>query len=103
MFLNKIKPKLRSIRTKLIAYSMGLFGLTLLGYSAFLYQAFTANTAREFDADLLNYAVDVIYSLDVNIFGEIILSQKFMSQTEKLLPFELGETLIQLRDHDGNV
>src|ERR1700723_1577878 len=94
---------LRSVRGQLIAFSVGLFGLTLLLFSAFIYQVFTSSHAREFDADLLNYTVDVGYALDVDLFGQISLSRKFASQNEKLFPFELGETLIQLRTREGSM
>src|ERR1700758_5051946 len=94
---------LRSVRGQLIAASVGLFGFTLLIFSAFVYQVFTSSHAREFDADLLNYTVDVGYALDVDLFGQISLSRKFASQNEKLFPFELGETLIQLRTREGSI
>src|SRR6185437_14111064 len=66
-------------------------------------QTFTSLRFQEFDADLLNYTVDVAYALDVDLFGQISLSSKFQSQSEKLLPFEMGETLIQLRTGDGSM
>ena len=77
--------------------------MTLLVFSAVVYQVFTTSHSREFDADLLNYTVDIAYALDVDLFGQVSLSPKFMSQTEKLFPFELGETLIQLRGRDGSM
>ena len=43
------------------------------------------------------------YALDVDLFGQISLSRKFASQNEKLFPFELGETLIQLRTREGSM
>lgn len=103
MRLSSVKSyfSLRSIRGQLLAFSVGLFGLTLLGFSAFLYQTFTTLRASEFDADLLNYSVDVAYALDVDLFGQISLSNKFHSQSEKLFPFEMGETLVQLRTREG--
>jgi signal transduction histidine kinase len=94
---------LRGIRAQLIASSVGIFGLTLLLFSVFLYQVFTNSHLREFDADLLNYTVDIAYNIDVNLYGQITLNPKFMSQNEKLFPFELGETLIQIRDREGQV
>jgi signal transduction histidine kinase len=94
---------LRSVRGQLLAFSVGLFGFTLLLFSAFVYQVFTSSHAREFDADLLNYTLDVGYALDVDLFGQISLSHKFASQNEKLFPFELGETLIQVRARDGSI
>src|SRR6185437_16412892 len=105
MLLSRVKSylSLRSIRGQLLMFSVGLFGLTLLGFSVFQYQTFTSLRSQEFDADLLNYTVDVAYALDVDLFGQISLSSKFQSQSEKLLPFEMGETLIQLRTGDGSM
>jgi signal transduction histidine kinase len=92
---------LSGIRTQLIAFSVGIFGITLLLFSSFLYQVFVTSHAKEFDADLLNYTIDVAYALDVDLFGQIVLSPKFESSAEKLFPFELGDTLIQLRNREG--
>ena len=89
------------VRNQLIAYSVGFFGLTLLIFSSFLYQVFTASHQKEFDADLLNYTVDVANAVDYNLFGQITLSPKFLNQSDKLFPFELGETLIEIRDANG--
>lgn len=97
------RPSVRGIRAQLIFFTAGIFGLTLLAFSIFIYRVFTGSHEREFDADLLNYAVDVAYSLDVDFYGNVTLSPKFMNQSEKIFPFELGETLIDLRNGDGQI
>ena len=84
-----------NLRIRLIAFFVAIFGTTLLVFSTLLYQVFVANHQKQFDDELLNYAVDVAYSIDVDFFGELRLAPNSLKQSEKTFPFALGDTFLQ--------
>ncbi|MBL7714699.1 MAG: HAMP domain-containing protein [Bdellovibrionales bacterium] len=94
-------PQLRSLRFRLMAIFVGFFGTSLIFFSSFLYLSFIKNHETEFDVALYNYAVDVGRSIDVNFLGSIRLTPKILATSEKVFPFALGESLLQLRTLDG--
>ncbi len=57
----------------------------------------------EFDSALYNYSIDVAKSLNVNLFGEVFLSDDVRRADEKIFPFALERTLIQLRTARGGI
>lgn len=101
MFFGKSKT-LRSLRVRLIGLFVGIFGINLIFFSFFLYRAFIKNHEAEFDVALYNYAVDVGQAINVNLLGEITLTPNILSTSEKVFPFALGETLLQVRTLSGN-
>jgi signal transduction histidine kinase len=90
-----------NLRIRLIAFFVAIFGTTLLVFSTLLYQVFVTNHQKQFDDTLLNYAVDVAYSIDVDYFGELRLAPNSLRQNEKAFPFALGDTFLQLRTFTG--
>jgi len=58
---------------------------------------------KEFDAALYNYVVDVAHSLDGDVLSGRKSSADFLSGTELILPFSLGQTLLQVHDPEGKV
>lgn len=101
MKLGRKWPQLRSLRFRLIAIFVGFFGTSLVFFSSFLFLSFIRNHEAEFDVALYNYAVDVGRSIDVNFLGSIRLTPKILATSEKVFPFALGESLLQLRTLDG--
>jgi signal transduction histidine kinase len=85
----------------LIGFFVLIFGTTLLVFSTLLYQVFVQNHQKQFDDALFNYTVDIAYSIDLDLFGELRLSPNVLKQSEKSFPFALGETFIQLRAYTG--
>ena len=90
-----------NLRIRLIAFFVAIFGTTLLVFSTLLYQVFVTNHQKQFDDTLLNYTVDVAYSIDVDFFGELRLAPNSLRQSEKAFPFALGDTFLQLRTFTG--
>jgi signal transduction histidine kinase len=82
---------------------LGILGTTLIVHSVVLYRNFVKIHEAEFDAALYNYTVDIAKSLNVNLFGEIFLSDDVKTADEKIFPFALERTLIQLRTVRGAV
>lgn len=74
-----------------------------MGYSVVLYRNFVKIHESEFDTALYNYSVDIAKGLNVNLFGEVFLSDDVKKADEKIFPFALERTLIQLRTVRGFV
>ena len=99
--LNSLRNR-SSLRVRLIALFVGIFGMNLIFFSFFLYRTFLKNHESEFDVALFNYSVDVAQAINVNLLGEITLTPNILSTSEKVFPFALGETLLQVRTLNGN-
>jgi len=80
-----------------------VLGTTLGVYSVVLYRNFQKIHEAEFDTALYNYSVDIAKSLNVTLFGEVFLSDDVKKADEKIFPFALERTLIQLRTVRGFV
>lgn len=113
MFSSERKPKTRLLsrparsfrtlgfRAQLTTLTMIVLGATLLVYSTVLYRNFISFQGSEFDSALFNYAVDVGNALTVNTFGEVVVSDEVFRANEKIFPFALEKTVLQLRDMNG--
>lgn len=108
MFFDKKTPVVSSrkkipgsLRFRFISLYVTIFGITLIGFSALLYQYFIRSHGEDFDVALYNYAVDVAHAIDVNLFGQVTLNPNLLSESEKVFPFALGETFIQVRTITG--
>lgn len=88
-------------RMQLIILLVGVLGTTLSLFSTVLYTNFIRVHEFEFDAALYNYAVNVARNLDVNMFGEVVVSDDVFRETEKIFPFSVERTLFQLITADG--
>jgi heavy metal sensor kinase len=98
------RPWLRwSIRTRLTALFVAIFGVTLVVFSVLLYSAFVRNHEAEFDADLFNHAIDVAQGVDVDMFGDLEVRSDLFSTGGKILPFATGKSFIQILRPDGRV
>jgi signal transduction histidine kinase len=93
----------RSIRFRLTALFVLIFGASMLLFSALLYRAFLESQQTEFDASLYNYAVDVVEGVDVGFFGDLSLRSSVLSDRGKIFPFTLGRAFLEIRDFDGRV
>jgi signal transduction histidine kinase len=92
-----------SIRVRLTAIFVAIFGLTLIGFSAIVYRVFTQNLQSEFDADLFNHALDVAQGIEVDVFGNVAVSPEVLSAGGKIFPFAVGGAFIQLTSLDGRI
>jgi signal transduction histidine kinase len=88
-------------RKQLVLLLLGVLAVTLGTFSVFLYTNFIRVHEFEFDTALYNYSVNVAQNLDVNMFGEVVISEDLFRETEKLFPFSVEKTLFQLISIDG--
>lgn len=102
MKLRNWKRLIFSIRFRLLSLFIVIFGLNLTFFSFFLYRTFIQNHQAEFDAALYNYSVDVAQAIDVGALGEIHISSDLLATSEKIFPFSLSETLVQIRSLEGH-
>lgn len=98
--MNPIPRRLFSLRWKLSLLSLATFGISIGLLCTFLYRAIAKYQVEAFDTALHNFSVDVNQSLEVDFFGNVV-STNFFSGSEKILPFSLGDTIVQLRDLSG--
>jgi signal transduction histidine kinase len=89
------------LRWRITALFVGIFAGSLVVFSALLYQSIVAAHETEFDAALYNYAIDVGRSIEVGMFGQVEVSDQVLQDSEKVFPFALGETFIQIRTPEG--
>ena len=99
-----IKPPrhFRTIRVRMTLLFVTVFTILLLIFSSFLYNAFKESSQNEFDGALYNHAVDVANSLDFDVFGSLSLDARSIYDQEKIRPFQLGRSVLQIRRLDGS-
>jgi signal transduction histidine kinase len=90
-------------RAQLVSLLLFVLGTTLVAYSVVLYRNFLKVHETEFDTALYNYSIDIAKSLNVNILGQVFLSEDIKKADEKIFPFALERTVIQLRTMRGVV
>jgi signal transduction histidine kinase len=88
-------------RAQLVSLLLFVLGTTLVAYSVVLYRNFIKVHETEFDTALYNYSIDIAKSLNVNILGQVFLSEDIKKADEKIFPFALERTVIQLRTMRG--
>ena len=101
--LQKAGPFLKSIRARLTGLYLALLSVTLCIFCAILYQVFVRNHQQEFDYALYNHAVDVAQSYSVDFSGEFNLNQNSLIARQKVFPFSLGKSFVQILSLDGSV
>lgn len=102
MFFGKIKFDFASIRFRLTALYVTFFGATLIIFSSILYNALIRTHQRDFDIDLYNYAVDVADGINVDILGNLSITNDLLSNIGKIVPFTMGSSFVQVLDSRGN-
>lgn len=90
-----------SLRARLILLFVAIFGSTLVLFALFLYEAMVSNHESEFDVALYNYAIDIAQSVDFDLFGEPTISRDVLVQSQKIFPFALGDSFVQIRTLEG--
>ena len=93
----------RSIRFRLAATFVVIFGTTLILFGLLMYQVFVKAHQQDFDAALFNHAVDVAQAVDVDFFGDLTVSPDSMSIGAKVLPFSIGRSFLQIRTMEGKI
>ena len=78
-------------------------GSTLCLFSTILYKNFIRVHQTEFDTALYNYSVDISKALDFNLFGEVVFSEDLFKPGDKIFPFAVDRTFLQLRDSQGRL
>jgi signal transduction histidine kinase len=107
MFFAKTKEKIRrfvfSLKMRFTAIYLGLLAFTLIVFCSVLYSVFRQNHQQEFDAALYNHAVDVAQSITVDFFGDFVFTPNALLANEKVFPFSLGKSFVQVVSPDGHV
>lgn len=97
-------PFLTSIRARLTGLYLALLAITLAIFCAILYQVFVRNHQQEFDFALYNHAVDVAQSISIDFYsGDLRFSPNALIAKEKVFPFSLGKSFVQVVSLDGTV
>ncbi len=99
MSFARIKPA--SIRARLTVLYLGLMAFTLTVFCTVLYQVFVRNHQQEFDFALYNHAVDVAQSINVDYYGDFSFTPNALLAKEKVFPFSLGKSFVQVLSLDG--
>lgn len=104
MLSGKIKFfRQRSLRFRLTAFYVAVFGTTLIIFSSVLYNALLRTQHRDFDIDLFNHAVDLASGISVDLFGGVTIEGDLLSNRGKIVPFALGASFAQVVGLDGKV
>lgn len=92
-----------SIRFRLTTLFVAIFGATLVAFAALIFNTFSSNAQSEFDAALYNYAADIAESINVNLFGEVMIQKDPLSSGRKLFPFSVRHALVQIASPQGRI
>lgn len=71
--------------------------------SAFLYQGIKNTQQAAFDTALFNHAVDISNGTDLSVLGQLIVKRSALIDEDKIFPFHLGQSIVQIRSVDGSV
>lgn len=91
----------RGIRLRLTILFGTVLGLTLLLFSLLVYTAFVREQDLQFDAALYNHAVDVVGSIEVSPYGEVVFGNESLSTNGKIFPFAVGKSFLQVLNRQG--
>ncbi|MDR3606361.1 MAG: ATP-binding protein [Oligoflexia bacterium] len=94
---------LNSIRTRLTALFLLIFGMTLIFFCSVLYYYFVTTNQTNFDLALFNHAVDIANTINIDLFGSVSVDASAISGSGKAFPFSAGSTFLQLTDSDGRI
>lgn len=100
---NKLGRFFTSIRARLTGLYLTLLFLTLTIFCTILYQVFVRNHRQEFDFALFNHAVDVAQSITVDFWGDFVFTPNALVAKEKIFPFSLGKSFVQVVSLEGRV
>ncbi len=103
MFSGKIKTFFSSIRLRLTVLYITLLGITLSIFCTVLLKRFVSNHQQEFDYALYNHAVDAAQSFTVDYFGEFVFTPNSMLVQQKVFPFSLGKSFVQVISPEGRI
>ena len=92
-----------SFRFRLTALFVVIFGAMLIAFAALFYNTFSVTAQAEFDAALYNYAADIADSIDVNLYGEILIQKDPIGSGRRLFPFSVRNSLVQISNPQGKV
>ncbi len=93
----------RSIRLRITALFVAIFGTTLIVFSFLLYTAFIRNHQTEFDADLYNHALDVARAINIDVFGNVAVDSEILTSGGKIFPFSAGKAFLQIVAVNGKI
>ncbi len=96
-FLKKL-----SLRTRLTALFVLIFGTTMIAFSVFIYISLNDSLLNDFDISLYNYAVDVSRNIDIGPKNDLLFPPLKVDEG-KIFPFPSGTALIQVRHVSGKV
>ena len=71
-------------------------------FSTLLYKDLSQHQFEEFDRILFNYAIDIAESLDIDALGDVEFDKDILKINEKILPFTLKNSFIEVLDIEGN-
>mgnify|MGYP001619635614 CR=1 FL=1 len=91
----------RGIRLRLTVLFGTVLGLTLLLFSLLVYGAFVREQDLQFDAALYNHAVDVVGSIDITPYGDVVFENESLSTNGKIFPFAVGKSFLQVLNRQG--
>ena len=100
---NRLRRFFTSIRARLTGLYLTVLAITLLIFCTILYQVFVRNHRQEFDFALYNHAVDVAQNITVDFWNEFVFTPNTMLAREKVFPFALSKSFVQVVSLEGRV
>jgi signal transduction histidine kinase len=91
----------QGIRLRLGLLYLSIFAVGLSVFCAVLYQFFEATQLEAFDTTLFNFAVDVSSNLEMDFIGRLFVVNSNSSEAEKLFPFHVPGSFLEIRDTQG--
>lgn len=91
-----------SLRSRLTALFVIIFGTSTIVFSSFLYISLNDSLLQDFDDALFNYAIDVSRNIDVGTKNDLLFPPLKVDEG-KIFPFPSGTALIQIRYKSGEI
>ncbi len=94
---------MKSLRFRLTALFVLVFGVALTLIAHFSYLMFNVSQQQDFDEALYNHAVDVAEAISYDYFGNVSVQLYTQEELLKRSPYPVQRSLMQLRNSAGEV
>lgn len=96
----RVRWRRLGIRIRLALIYSAIFGVVLSVFCLVLFQTFEKQQIKAFDDTLRNFATDISTNLEIDFVGRLFVT---VEEEDKVLPFHLGQTFLEIRDLTGRI
>jgi signal transduction histidine kinase len=93
----------QGIRWRLALLYLSIFAVGLGVFCAVLFQYFQSTQEKAFNSTLYNFAVDISTNLEMDLVGRLFVVNANVSEAQKVFPFHVPGSFLEIRDSSGKI